>query len=141
MNSLFKKSIILITLLAMCLCVACTSNNVKNIWDDATYTEDTTLGSGSKSITVTVIAEENSVNITLKTDAENLGDALTEVNLIKGEEGDYGLMVEKVNGIKAIYSEDQSYWLFYVNDEYAMTGVDSTPISNGDCIKWVYTKE
>ena len=61
-----------------------------------------------------------------------VGDALTELNLISGDEGDYGLYVKTVNGITADYDTDGSYWAFYVNNEYAQTGVDLTPITEGD---------
>ena len=29
------------------------------------------------------------------------------------------------------YETDKMYWVFYVNGEYAMTGVDTTPITEG----------
>ena len=43
----------------------------------------------------------------------------------------YGLYVKTVNGITADYAVDQTYWAFYINGEYAMAGVDSTPVENG----------
>ena len=36
-----------------------------------------------------------------------------------------------VNGITADYDVDQTYWAFYVDGEYAMTGVDATDIVEG----------
>ena len=45
---------------------------------------------------------------------------------------DYGLYVKEVNGITADYDVDGTYWAFYINDEYASTGVDSTNITEGD---------
>ena len=110
------------------------------LWDSATYTDDTELGDGSKTITVLVQAGEKTVKFTVKTDAETLGDALTQVNLITGSQGPYGLMVEKVNGIQAIYQTDNAYWGLYSKGEYSMTGADTTPISDGDQYEWVYTK-
>ncbi len=38
---------------------------------------------------------------------------------------------ETVNGITADYDKDGVYWAFYVNDEYAQSGVDSTTITEG----------
>ena len=61
-----------------------------------------------------------------------MGDALTEIGMIAGEEGDYGLYVKTVNGVTADYDVDQTYWAFYINGEYASTGVDATPVSSGD---------
>ena len=52
--------------------------------------------------------------------------------MIEGDESEYGLYVKTVNGITADYDADGVYWAFYINDEYAQTGVDSTPITEGD---------
>ena len=49
-------------------------------------------------------------------------------NLIAGEEGAYGLYVKTVNGITADYDKDQTYWAFYIDGEYAVSGVDTTDI-------------
>ncbi|MBR5023288.1 MAG: DUF4430 domain-containing protein [Oscillospiraceae bacterium] len=64
----------------------------------------------------------------VKTDKTIVGEALLEVGLISGENGPYGLMVNSVNGISAIYEKDNAYWAFYANGEYATKGVDSTEI-------------
>ena len=85
-------------------------------------------------------AEEQSVTFTIKTDKEILGDALLEHDLIAGEEGDYGLYVKVVNGMTADYDVDQSYWAFYKDGEYMMTGVDGTEIADGEHYELVYTK-
>ena len=122
------------------------NNNVDNkvespasIWDNATYTADTTLGSGEKTVTVEVKIEDKSVVFTINTDKDILGDALLEHDLIAGDPGDYGLYVKKVNGVTADYDIDQSYWGFYQDGEYLMTGVDSTPISGGEHFEIIYT--
>ena len=62
----------------------------------------------------------------------SVGAALQELELIDGEEGQYGLYVTTVNGITVDYDKDGMYWAFYVNDEYAQTGVDATEIKEGD---------
>ena len=67
----------------------------------------------------------------IHTDKTVVGDALLELGLIEGEEGDYGLYIKKVNGITADYETDGTYWAFYVGDEYGMTGVDMTNIEAG----------
>ena len=100
-------------------------------WESATYKEDTTLGKGSKAFTFEVTAYEKTVKFTVKTDKSTVGDALTELGLIEGEDGDFGLYVKKVNGILADYDVDQTYWAFYINGEYGMSGVDTTAIENG----------
>ena len=74
----------------------------------------------------------NETQFTIHTDKETVGEALLELNLIAGDESEYGLYVKTVNGITADYDSDGVYWAFYVNGEYATAGVDSTPITEGD---------
>ena len=114
--------------------------NLEGLWENATYTADTIIGSGKTTLIVKVTANENSVVFTLKTDKETVGDALLENNLIEGDESEYGLYVKKVNGIVADYDVDQSYWAFYIDGDYAMTGVDSTEIAEEVEYELVYTK-
>ena len=103
-----------------------------SLWDNAKYTSDTELGTGAKTVQVEVKAGGKSITFTIHTDKEILGDALLEHDLIAGEEGAYGLYVKFVNGIEADYDKDQTYWGFYKDGEYMMTGVDSTTITSGD---------
>ena len=60
-----------------------------------------------------------------------VGEALQELGLLEGEEGAYGLYVTVVNGIRADYDKDGVYWAFYIDGEYAMSGVDVTEIEAG----------
>ena len=112
----------------------------EDIWDSATYTTDTTLGSGAICIQVEVKIDDRSVTFTINTDAATLGDALLEHDLIAGEMGAYGLYIKKVNGIVADYDVDHTYWGIYKNGEYLMTGVDTTPIANGEHYELVREK-
>ncbi len=73
----------------------------------------------------------NEETFSIKTDKTIVGEALLEKGLIAGEQGDYGLYVKTVNNITADFDTDKKYWAFYINDEYAMTGVDVTKIENG----------
>ena len=101
-------------------------------WEDAIYRKDVEFGNGSKTVKVEVKVEEQSVTFTIKTDREFLGEALMDHNLLEGESGAYGLYVKKVNGILADYDVDQTYWGLYKNGEYSLTGVDTTPIADGE---------
>lgn len=90
------------------------------------------LGEGQTQFMFTVVDKDgNATNFEIHTDKETVGDALLEVELIAGEESEYGLFVKTVNGITADYDVDQTYWAFYVNDEYASSGVDTTAIEDG----------
>ena len=75
----------------------------------------------------------------IHTDAETVGEALLALELIEGEIGDYGLYINSVNGITADWDTEQAYWAFYVNGEYAMTGVDATPVIAGAIYELVKT--
>ena len=84
--------------------------------------------------------EGQTITFTVKTDAKTVGAALLENALIAGEEDTYGLYIKKVNGITADYDTDKAYWAFYVNGEYAMSGVDSTNIDESAVYSLVYSK-
>lgn len=58
-----------------------------------------------------------------------MGEALEDVGLLVGEEGEFGLYVKAVNGIPLDFDKDGLYWAFYENGSYAMTGVDMTEIA------------
>ena len=110
------------------------------LWENAIYLTDTEFGKGSKELIVEVTAGDQSVTFTVHTDETTVGAALIEHDLISGEEGAYGLYVKNVNGITADYDVDQSYWAFYVDGEYATTGVDTTEITEGSVYRLEYTK-
>ncbi len=111
-----------------------------SVWDSATYLEDKEFGEGSKSVEVKVKAEDKTVTFTVNTEKETVGAALLEHKLISGEQGDFGMYIKKVNGILADYDVDKSYWAFYINGEYATSGVDTTPIVEGESYSLEYTK-
>lgn len=95
---------------------------------------------GSKSFTVEVTHKDGSEKtFSYSTDAEYVGEVLLDEGLISGEDGEYGLYILEVDGEKAVYEEDGAYWALLVNGEYAMTGVDQTPVVDGDVIGLVYT--
>ncbi len=100
-------------------------------WESATYLSDTTFGEGKTPLKVEVKAGEQSVIFTVNTDKKTVGEALLEHKLIDGEQGDYGMYIKSVNGIVADYDVDKTYWAFYIGDEYATSGVDSTEIAEG----------
>lgn len=122
-----KKTIIGVLLL-LCLVASCAQKT--DIWQSATYTEDAELGEGAKTVMVQVVAGERAVNFTINTDAQMLGDALLEHDLISGDAGPYGLYVKVVNGMVADYDIDGTYWAFTKNGESLTTGVDNEVIED-----------
>ena len=67
----------------------------------------------------------------VSTDETTVGAALLALELIAGDEGEFGLYVKTVDGETHVYEDDGKYWAFYVNGEYAVTGVDMTDIEAG----------
>ena len=131
---------VILALLFIVALVSCDTVEKTGVWENATYRKDTELGNGAKTVVVEVKAEDQQVTFTVKTDKDTVGAALLEHGLIAGEEGAYGLYVKQVNGITADYDVDQTYWSFYINGEYAMTGVDTTEITEGATYRLEYTK-
>ena len=94
--------------------------------------KDDSLEQGEKTITVEVVGVDGQLKtFTVQTDKENVGDALVEKNLIQGEEGTYGWFITTVDGEYHKYEEDGKYWAFYIDGEYAMSGVSDTTVTDG----------
>ncbi len=132
---------LLLALIFVFALASCNSVEKTGVWENATYRKDMEFGDGAKTAIVEVKAEDQLVTFTIKTDKDTVGAALLEHELISGEEGQYGLYVKAVNGITADYDVDKSYWAFYIDGEYAMSGVDTTEIIEGARYQLVYTKE
>ena len=116
--------------------VACGGDTAETTLPSNTVTDGQVVGEGAKSFPLTIVDKEgNAITITVNTDKETVGEALTELGIVEGTMGEYGLYMTHVNGIPAIWEEDGYYWSFYINDEYAMTGVDQTPIADGESYK------
>lgn len=90
------------------------------------------LGEGEKRFDFTVVdGNGKETKFVIRTDKETVGEALIELKLISGDVDKYGLYVKTVNGITADYDKDKTYWGFYIDGEYALTGVDLTKIEEG----------
>ena len=138
MKHTIKSTVAIVISLTFLLCLA--ACGATDPWATATYREDTELGTGAKTVTVEVVAKDQTVTFTIHTDKQTVGEALQEHDLLKGEEGAYGLYVKTVNGMTADYDKDQHYWAFYIDGEYALTGVDGTDITEGTTYRLEYAK-
>ncbi len=95
--------------------------------------QTTVLGEGAKTFELTIADKEGVTHLyTIRTDAEMVGQAILEQELIDGEEGPYGMYIKSVLGQTLDYDTDKMYWAFYVGGDYALTGVDQTPITEGE---------
>ena len=87
---------------------------------------------GAKTVTVEVIAGGETVQThTIQTDAEYLRGALEQEKMVGGEESAYGLFLLTVDGITADDAK-QEWWCVTKEGGQVDTGVDATPIADGD---------
>lgn len=94
--------------------------------------DKTVIGEGETSFDFSVTdADGNESLFEVHTDETTVGAALLECDMIAGDDSEYGLYVKTVNGITVDYDTDGKYWAFYVDGEYASTGVDMTDITEG----------
>lgn len=99
-------------------------------------TDGAVLGEGAHSFVLEIAdAEGKTITATVNTDEETVGAALLKLNVIQGEDSEYGLYVKTVNGVTADYEKDQTYWSFYIDGEYAQTGVGMTAVNDGSTYK------
>ena len=105
------------------------------LWANATYLENVTLGTGSKTVKLDVEAQGQKITITLNTDKATLGEAMYEHELINDP-----AFFDILNGIKADWNKDNAYWGFYQGEDFMMVGVNDTNISGGEHYRFVYTK-
>ena len=100
----------------------------------------TIKGEGATSFYLTVKNVDNTVTkFQINTDAATVGEALLALELIAGDESAYGLYITSVNGITADWDTEKAYWAFYIDGEYATTGVDTTEIVAGTTYELVKT--
>ena len=144
MKQTIKKSgVLLLVILMLFSFGACTKEETSetSLWETATYTEDAEFGAGSKHLGIKVTAEDKSIVFSVHSDAEFVGEVLLENDLVEGTDGQFGLYISHVNGMKAVYEEDGAYWAFYDRDSELMsTGVDMTVFADGDVYELRYTK-
>lgn len=157
-SKIARLSVIFVLIAAMALCVlSCTGKTDDQTETPATSATETveatadvtaseaaaTTAPDSETVTITVTItydKGESRDFEIKTDADNLGDALVANGLVEGETGDYGLYIKVVDGLRADYDLDGAYWAISKDGEYLMTGADSTPIADGEHYELTYTK-
>lgn len=106
----------LLALVMLFTLVAC-GKKVKKLSDPVSFT-----------VIVTDL-EGNETTFEYTSDATSVGEALVAEGLVVGHEASYGLYIDAVNGIDADWDNDQTYWAFYINGEYATTGISDTEIT------------
>ena len=85
-----------------------------------------------KNFTVTITHKDGTQKVlNCTSDAQMVGDYLLSEGIVKGENGQYGLYIHEADGEQAIAEEDGAYWAFYIDGEYALTGIDQTVLEDG----------
>ena len=134
-KKLFSMVLCMVLIVAMALfTTGCTEKPDTQPDSQPSQTTDIAyIGQGQTAFTF-IVADKGGVETTFEvhTDETTVGGALLACGLIQGEEGPYGLYVKTVNGITADYDVDGTYWAFYVNGQYATSGVDTTDINTAD---------
>ena len=132
MKKLLAILLTLALILSMAACAAAKPEQEETTGNDT--------GKALASFTVVVVHSDGTEKtFTYETDEEFVGPVLQEAELIKGNDGPYGLEITHVDGEQAIYSEDNAYWAVYEGEEYALQGIDTTPVVDGKIYKLVYT--
>lgn len=94
---------------------------------------------GQKTITIDVVHKDGTTKtFTVKTTEEFLRGALEQEDLISGTESEFGLFLETVDG-ETVDSANQEWWCLTQDGQSLMTGVDATPIRDGDHYEITFT--
>lgn len=135
---------VLLAAAALCL-TGCSKQDATPAADAQTQAADENapkdVGEGDKLFYFNVtFSDGETSSYAVHTDAETVGDALVSLDLIAGDDSEYGLYVKTVEGETLDYDADHMYWAFYEGEEYAMNGVDATNITEGATYAFVATK-
>ena len=137
LNKLLALLLALVMVLALAACGNKEQDNGgagddANVVTDGVVADGATVGEGKTAFTVEVVQMDGtSIKFTVNTDKATVGEALLDLGIVAGDTTEYGLYVKTVNGVTLDYDTDGKYWAFYINGEYAMTGVDATNIEAG----------
>lgn len=94
---------------------------------------------GAKHINLKIVfSDDNTKEIGIDTDAEYLRQAVESKIEIAGDESEYGLFVKTVDGVTADESQQQ-WWCITKGGEQVNTGIDTTPIADGDSFELTLT--
>lgn len=130
-----RIAVLLLSLLTVLCFVACADVDATGAWENATYTSDTELGEGAKTVTVVITAEEQSLTFTIHTDKATLGDAMNEHGLTEDDNG----LIHTINGIEADWNNGGWWWKFTKNGEMMMEGANTTAIADGEHYEFTRT--
>ena len=133
-NNSIKKLLALVlafVLTAAAALTGCSTTPAETTAPPAETQPVTEVGEGASNFELTIVDKDGVTHLyRVHTNVGMMGEALTEVDLIDGEQGPYGMYIKSVLGQVLDYETDGMYWSFYVNGEYAQTGVDQIPVEH-----------
>ena len=125
-KKLLVSVVALVTMLTLLLC--------------ACGTEETVIDGGTRTFTLQVIHSDGTMMEKEITTARTfLAEALFDEGLLVEEAALQTGMYTIVDGEEASWEQNQAYWGFYVNDQYAVKGMNDTVIEDGAVYKLEYT--
>ena len=117
----------LVVLMAVMSLTACGTANTNSDTDSTPAAQTQTV-----SITVKVIAaDKTEKTFSIETEKKNLGDALLEEGLVTEDEHKSGFYTY-IDGVRADYNKDGSWWCFTKGGETVMVGANELEIADGD---------
>ena len=133
-NNSIKKLLALVlafVLTAAAALAGCSTTPAETTAPPAETQPVTEVGEGAANFELTIVDKDGVTHLyRVHTNVGMVGEALIEVGLIDGEQGPYGMYIKSVLGQVLDYETDGMYWSFYVNGEYAQTGVDQIPVEH-----------
>ena len=111
---------------------------VTGLWFGLQEKPQDTGAEGASFTVVVVHGDKTEKTFSYTAQGGMLGDVLEAEGLIESDGADDG-MFHTVDGEKADWNENQSYWAFYIGSDYAMTGIYATAIEDGAAYKLEYT--
>ncbi len=124
-KKLFVSVVALVCMLALLFC-ACGAKEPAASGEEKTFTLQVIHGDG------TVMEKE------ITSAQTYLAHALIDEKILTDEGLSTGMYLT-VDGEEASWEKNQAYWGFYVNGEYAVKGMNDTPIEEGAVYKLEYT--
>ncbi len=141
-NLIIILSLVLIALIALFGTLHITSKSGdENNTDKAPSQSQNNDAQKEQGINITVklvLADKTETVFKIKTEATTLADALLEKKLISKEEYDAGFY-STINGVRADYNLDKTWWCFYINGQEALTGANEITLNEGDSFEIVQT--
>lgn len=130
-NTQFKKLLSLAVCIVLIAAMALSATGCNGKENNDPVSSGITSVSKTKFDFTVIDVDGNESKFEITTDKTTVGEALLDEGLIAGEDSAYGLYVKTVNGMTLDFDTDGKYWAFYVDGEYASSGVDTTEIKSG----------